>query len=148
MKTMSGLKFDHVFLYACLCWYLLLIFSWISGFLVSRGCSSGQHNCSQLCVDGVDGPFCACSPRYYLGPDERTCLRKLIKQRTDLTSDMYVAPMLLIAAKCSRNCNNNGMCIVPDVCQCAPGFTYVDCRVGQSIMNSFEFDRFHVLLYL
>ena len=28
------------------------------------------------------------------------------------------------------SCANDGSCISPDVCQCRPGFTDFDCRVG------------------
>ena len=38
--------------------------------------------------------------------------------------------VLIVAAKCMTSCANDGSCISPDVCQCRPGFTDFDCRVG------------------
>ena len=36
-------------------------------------------------------------------------------------------------AQCTGGCQNGGNCTFPDVCTCAPGWTGVNCEIGENI---------------
>ena len=36
-------------------------------------------------------------------------------------------------AQCTRDCQNGGKCMLPDICTCAPGWNGMNCEIGESI---------------
>lgn len=39
----------------------------------------------------------------------------------------------LILAICMAECNGNGVCVLPEICDCVPGYTENDCSKGENL---------------
>lgn len=52
-----------------------------------------------------------------------------------------------IAAVCSSNCYNGGICTAPNTCLCAPGWTGPTCAIGRLRVKLFLIDSVTCILY-
>ena len=41
--------------------------------------------------------------------------------------------MYICIAECTGGCQNGGMCILPELCGCVPGWTGTNCEIGKAI---------------
>lgn len=50
---------------------------------------------------------------------------------------IIIAKYYIISGSCPRNCNGNGKCLKNGICQCADGFTGIDCSTGEFLKFTF-----------
>ena len=56
-------------------------------------CSSGQHDCEQLCINTEGGYQCGCEPHYELQPDQRSCAMEDDEEEECVACDEYGNPL-------------------------------------------------------
>ena len=62
-----------------------------------------------------------------------------------ISKEEHTAVMTLLLAVCTAGCENGGVCVAPETCQCRKGFYGDQCQLGK---DKFEPSTFSLFLWI